>query len=323
MLPETASALPGHAAADAILCPVTDLALAGVAGPDASAFLQGQLSSDVGALAVGAAQWSSYNSPKGRVLATVLLWREGEDAYRLLLAADLAEATIRRLRMFVLRAKVTLDLAAATPLHGLAGAGAAAVLRSVAADVPPAGGTAPVAGGTLLATPDGRFLLLGAGAAALPAALTRGDAEEWRYRRIVAGVPLVTAATADQFVPQTINWDVLGGISFRKGCYPGQEIVARTHYLGRLKERLHAYRAPHGDCLPGTRLYSPAFGEQACGTVVNAARHPAGGQALLAVIQSAAAAGPVRSGAPDGAELEALALPYAIPDPAPPRGRSA
>ena len=102
--------------------------------------------------------------------------------------------------------------------------------------------------------------------------------------------------------PQTANWDVLGGVNFQKGCYTGQEIIARTQYLGRLKERLFAFHAPCATVgPPGDRLYSPAFGEQPCGTVVNAAPAPDGGCELLAVLQLAAAAsGDVRLGALDG-----------------------
>jgi hypothetical protein len=146
----------------------------------------------------------------------------------------------------------------------------------------------------------------------------------WRRLTILAGVPVITEATRDKFVPQMINWDVLGGVNFQKGCYTGQEIIARTQYLGRLKERLFAFATQAPTISPGDRLYSAAFGNQPCGTVVNAAPAPQGGYELLAVLQLAAAAeGNVRLGAPDGPALEALALPYAIPERPAPRGRIA
>jgi hypothetical protein len=140
---------------------------------------------------------------------------------------------------------------------------------------------------------------------------------------IRAGVPIITPSTADLFVPQAANWDALGGISFQKGCYAGQEIVARTQYLGRLKERLVL---AHFDGTPpaaGERLYSAEFGDQACGTVVNAAAAPDGGD-LLAVLQLAAAeSGDLHLGALDGMPLNLQALPYPVPAPAAPRGRIA
>jgi folate-binding protein YgfZ len=126
-------------------------------------------------------------------------------------------------------------------------------------------------------------------------------------------VPIVTAATQDAFVPQAANWDVLGGVSFRKGCYTGQEIIARMQYLGRLKERLYLL---HGEkpSAAGARLYSAAFGDQPAGTVVDSAGAPDGGHDMLAVVQvEAIEAGDVRLDAPDGARLEPLPLPYVVP----------
>jgi folate-binding protein YgfZ len=133
---------------------------------------------------------------------------------------------------------------------------------------------------------------------------------------------VITAATQDAFVAQTANWDILRGIDFQKGCYTGQEIIARTQYLGRLKERAFLFHATADGIPPGERLFSAAFGDQPCGTVVNAAAAPAGGCDLIAVLQLAAAeSGDTRLGAPDGPMLAPLPLPYAIPAPTAPRGR--
>jgi folate-binding protein YgfZ len=130
---------------------------------------------------------------------------------------------------------------------------------------------------TALALPDGRIVVACAAASGplIHAALARNaaiaDAETWRWFGIAAGVPTITAPTSVLFVPQAANWDLLGGVSFKKGCYPGQEIVARMQYLGRLKERLYAFRAETEDIAAGTRLFSTALGDdQSCGTVVNA-----------------------------------------------------
>jgi len=321
-----APASPSVPVSEPVVCAHVASALLEVTGDDAIAFLQGQLSSDVAALSVGQGQFWSYNSPKGRTLANGVLWRAdaavGPPRVLVLLAADLAEAIARRLAMYVLRAKATVrDVRDQYTLLGLAGAGSADAART-ALGVSVATLTAVPfrTDATAVALPDGRVVIASppAGAPLVHAALARhaatADALMWRWFAIAAGVPKVTAATSDLFVPQALNWDLLGGVSFQKGCYPGQEIVARMRYLGRLKERLYAFRTQAEDVAATTRLHSAAFGDQACGTVVNAAPDPAGGSALLAVVQREAAdAGDVRLGAVDGPPLLPQRLPYDVP----------
>jgi folate-binding protein YgfZ len=145
----------------------------------------------------------------------------------------------------------------------------------------------------------------------------------WQWLTIRAGVPVVTVPTQDQFVAQMANWDVLGGVNFHKGCYTGQEIIARMQYLGRLKERLFLLHADAGPPAAGARIFGATFGDQACGTVVNAATAPDGGSDLLAVVQLAAAeSGDLRLGSPSGRSLAVLALPYPVPPPEAPRART-
>ncbi len=298
-----------------------------VTGEDAPAFLQGQLSSDVSALRAGEGQYWSCNSPKGRMLANGVLWRSPADTpdagIVLLLAADLAETIRRRLAMFVLRARVRIDDATARhALIGLAGNGNAAAARDAFGVVPAPLVAAPFGdGATAFMLPDRRVAIVAAIATApiLHAAIARHasivENDVWRWYGIAAGVPWITAATSGLFVPQTANWDLLGGVDFRKGCYTGQEIIARMQYLGRLKERLFAFHVDVRDVAPATRLYSAAFGEQACGTVVDAAPDPVGGTALLAVAQLAAAgADDLMLGAPGGPRLARRPLPYDVPD---------
>jgi tRNA-modifying protein YgfZ len=310
----------------ALACPVDELAVLRFDGPDAAAFLQGQLSSDVNALQPGALQWSSYNSPKGRMLANLLLARPpAGDGFRAVLAADLATSIARRLSMFVLRAKVKVQAPGAErALLGLVGPRAGAAAAEAFAHVVLPGAVAGNDDLLVLGLPDGRVLVDVALArrdgamAALAAHAPTGEPQAWRAAGVRAGVPLITAATTDLFVPQAINLDALGGISFRKGCYPGQEIVARTHYLGRLKERLYAFGVDVPPPVPGARLYAATFGEQACGTVVNSVADGAAHAMLLAVVQRTAAdADVVHVDAPDGPVLERLALPYPVPEPAP------
>jgi hypothetical protein len=141
-----------------------------------------------------------------------------------------------------------------------------------------------------------------------PARPVGGPAWDWLMVR--AGIPAIVSGTQDQFVPQMVNMDILQGISFEKGCYPGQEIVARTHYLGKQKRRMYLAHVD-GQARPGDAVYSPELAGQAAGLVVNAAAAPDGGSDLLAVMQvGSREANEVRLGAPDGPRLAFLSLPY-------------
>ncbi len=311
------------ASSAAVVAAVPGLGTLAFEGPDAAAFLQGQLSNDVTAMAPGSAQWSSYNSAKGRLLGTLLLWRAGPEAFRAWVAADLAGPLRKRLSMFVLRAKVTVrDRTSESRRFGVAGPNAGAALHAAFGAAPEAAHGMTVAGCSVVATPDGRVIVDAPNAVADATARLLADharsvgSEYWDWLGIRAGIPVITAATQDRFVPQTANWDLVGGVNFRKGCYPGQEIVARMQYLGRMKERLFAFHVAAPPPAPATPLYHATFGDQACGTVVNAAAAPTGGSDLLAVVQWAAVAdSAIHLGAPDGPMLEPLPLPYEIPPP--------
>ena len=292
-----------------------------LAGADAREFLHGQLSSNVKGLDVGIAHYASYNSPKGRMLATLIVWRRADDRFVLTLAADLADAIRKRLSMFVMRAKVSVA-PLPRPLHGVLGAAAGRVIAAALASPPhDAGAPAPhdalaawssrSAGDTaILHLPDGRYLL-DAGGALPPVveALAVADERLWRWCGIRAGVPVVTAATSDRLIAQEANWELLGGVDFRKGCYPGQEIIARMQYLGRLKERLHAFHANTDTVADGTPVHGD--GGATAGIVVNAAPSPAGGSDLLAVVRSDLA--DAGGFALEGVALAPRALPYAVP----------
>ncbi len=310
-----------------LLCDLDPLGVLRLEGPDAEAFLQGQLSSDVRRLAAGRWQPTTYNSPKGRMLANFPLWRDAE-GYGALLPRDLLAPVRKRLAMFVLRSKVTLhDATDATRRWGLAGSGAAAAVAAALGEAPQPGEVLAGGNGVALCLASTRYIVLAPAAhaggleALLAAHAARGDYAVWQRLMIQAAIPTITAATQDLFVPQMANMDALGAISFDKGCYTGQEIVARTQYLGRLKERLYVWHASVTDVEPGTRLYSVAFEDQACGTVVNAAPGREGGTDLLAVVQVAArASGDVHLGSLDGPPLAPRELPYALPSTAePPR----
>lgn len=308
----------------AVVCDLSPLAVLAISGVDAGRFLQGQLSCDVEALPEGAARYASFNSAKGRMLANLVLWRDGM-GFRALLAGDIADATRKRLAMYVLRSKVAIeDVSSATARFGLGGPHAAAVLREAWGVWAEPMVVVRTDHGLVMALPGPRYVLFASAGAIEPiqGASVRAPFAVWQWLTVRAGVPVVTAPLSDQLIAQTANWDLLDGLDFRKGCYTGQEIIARTQHLGRLKERLFAFHVDGDPVAAGTRVFGPPFGAQPCGVVVNAAPAPGGGSDLLAVVQLAAAdAGVLRLGSPDGAVLVSLPLPYAIPKPATPRGR--
>lgn len=317
----------------AVVCDLTPLSLIAVTGTDATAFLQGQLSVDVDGFRPGQCRYASFNSPKGRMLANFVLWKdaEGDDGWLALLPADIAPSVAKRLSMFVLRSKVALAFVSDTSdRFGVGGPAGADALRQALGVVPATFEALTVKSATVLGLPGPRFIIVTPriSSQSLRTALhrhaTAAPFDVWRWLTIRAGVPVITTATQDRFVAQTANWELLGGVDFQKGCYTGQEIIARMHYLGRLKERTFLLHADARDVAPGVRIFSAAFGDQPCGTVVNAAAAPRGGSELLAVVQIAAAAtGEVHASAPDGPMLTPLPLPYDLPAPAAPRVRTA
>jgi folate-binding protein YgfZ len=324
----TPDAPPLAAARDsAVVCDLSPLSVLSISGPDAGTFLQGQLSSDVIALADDIAQFTSFNSPKGRMLANFVLWRETADDFRALLPGDLAAPVQKRLAMFVLRSKVTLaDISQGNARFGIGGPNAAEALRAAFGTAPDTFAVVRVDGSTLLGLPGPRFVVIApiASAVAVGARLAREAVRApfivWQWLTIRAGIPVVTAPLQDKLVAQSANWDVLGGVNFRKGCFTGQEIIARMQYLGRQKERLFAFHADAA-AAPGTRVLGAGFGDQACGVVVNAAPAPEGGHDLLAVVQVAAAnVGGLHLEVPDGPLLVPLPLPYVVPPTAASRG---
>lgn len=316
------------AVASAFVARLPGVAILDVDGADAAAFLQGQFSNDVAALGPGEARWATYNSPKGRMLATFLVWRPvAGPAYRMAVASDLAEPMRKRLSMFVLRSKAVLTVPALDAL-GVGGPEARSALKAALGAESAPLRAVPLAGAEAVGLPDGRILIAAPAERSaalldrLSAAATPADEAPWRWLAIRSGVAEVRLATSERHVAQAGNWDVNGALSFTKGCYPGQEVVARMQHLGILKERAHPFHLDGDPPAPATPLYGAVFGEQACGSVVDAVALPGGGSDLLAVVQSKAVeGGDLRCGAPDGPLLVPIALPYALPASAPKRVR--
>lgn len=311
-------ALAATAASDGV-ADLSHLGVLSIAGADARTFLHGQVTADVAGLAGDASTLGAYCSAKGRMLASFRLW-QAEDRYLMVLSRSLVPAIEKRLRMFVLRSRVTIaDDTARVVLLGAAGPGAADAVRALGTAPVETHRVAPLPGGHAIRLPGERFLIaVGQDAAeatrqSLAARLRRADPSWWEWLDIAQGEPLVTAATQDEFVPQMVNLELIGGVSFTKGCYPGQEIVARTQYLGKSKRRMFLAHVD-AEAAAGDTLFAEDLGDQASGTVVNAAPAPGGGCDLLAVVHAASAAGSaVRLRSLSGPALAFRPLPYAVP----------
>jgi folate-binding protein YgfZ len=276
--------------------PLPELRLITVAGPERLRFLQGQLTQDLALVTPGTTCLAGWAEPKGRLLWAghlVLIPGDAGDRFGMVVPAALADALAQQLRRFVLRAKVTVDV------DGTAIAG-------IDAGTPPA----PPGNDYQLAGDHTRALRISPPTAGLPDASASASAA-WELADIRAGIPVVEPATSGQFVPQMLNLDLLAGVSFTKGCYPGQEIVARTRYLGRVKRRMFRFGAAVAPPPPGTTVYGP---RGAVGQVVRAAATPGGGTELLAVVVLDDLASPLFLEAGERVALERLTLPYAIPE---------
>jgi folate-binding protein YgfZ len=289
-------------------------------GVEAQAFLHNQLSCDIAALTFGHSTYGAYCTPKGRVLASFLLWRSEQGLF-MQLPSSLREPIQQQLSKFILRSKVKVeDASSDRALIGVAGKDAAALLRQVLEAIPKLPhDVVHVDGVTVLRLPVDRYQIVVSRehaprlAEALGAADKAGP-EHWEWLAIRAGIPVILPATQEQFVPQMVNLDLIGGVSFQKGCYPGQEIVARMHYRGTLKQRMYLANVAAAERpQPGDKLYSPGFGDQASGAIVNAARAPDSGHDVLAVVQIASAErGDIHWKSLDGPVLKLLPLPYLV-----------
>ncbi len=320
-----------HAALHGV-CRLDDWGLIAARGEEARKFLHGQLTQDMEHLPASTARLAGYCSPKGRLLATLVVWRQAPEAVFLACSADVLPATLKRLSMFVLRAKCKLsDATAELPLWGLAGAAAAQAFGAAAAELPE-WGHAQVLGGDLVRLPDGqdtpRYLFAGP---ALPAeaSIPALALEHWRWLEVHSGVARVVGATVEKFVPQMVNLELVGGVNFQKGCYPGQEIVARSQYRGTLKRRAYVVYGER-PLQPGQELLHSEDATQPAGMVVLSGSLGAHEHAALVELKVAAlSSGTLHAGALPGAQttddpgadallgrpLTVGALPYTLPAP--------
>ena len=298
---------------------VSDLGIIQAHGEEAATFIHGQISQDVNGQSASEARLAAYCSAKGRMLGSFLNLRPQPDL--VWLVADLATvpALVKRLSMFVMRAKLKVSDASETvAVLGLVGASAGASLGATPDAA--AWSVQALAGGQLVRLPDvisvPRWLWVGDAAAgqACLAQLPALPAAQWQWLDVMSGIPRVQQATVDQFVPQMINFELIGGVNFQKGCYPGQEVVARSQYRGTTKRRAFIVHADQA-LSPGQEVFSEADPGQPAGVVINAAPIPGAEPRCSALIELKLAAREAKLSADsvDGTAVHMGKLPYALP----------
>ena len=278
-------------------------------GEDAAKFLHGQLTQDFSLLGLSEARLAGFCSAKGRLLASFVGFKRAHDDILLVCSRDLLPATLKRLSMFVLRAKARLsDASAEFQVWGLSGSAAPAGAK------PWSKSGEPGAAQTIALYPSQglpRALWVAPAGHPPPA----GDAlpeAHWAWLDVMAGVATLTQPIAEAFVPQMLNYESVGGVNFKKGCYPGQEVVARSQFRGTLKRRAYLV---HGTepLTAGQEVFHSDDAEQPCGSVAACAPHPNGGfDALVSLQLSALESGSVHAGSVQGPALRLEPLPYEL-----------
>jgi tRNA-modifying protein YgfZ len=285
---------------------LTHLGVIAVQGEEAAKFLQGQLTQDFGLLGLSEARLAAFCTPKGRMLASFIGLRRADGDILLVTSRDILAPTLKRLSMFVMRAKAKLrDATAEFDLYGVVGdatpaqpwtrkdEGNASVVRLYPADDTPRSLWIAPAG---TAAPSG---------AALDAAL-------WQWSEVRSGVATITAPIVEALVPQMLNYESVGGVNFKKGCYPGQEIVARSQFRGTLKRRAYLAHC-NAPMSAGQELFHESDASQPCGIVAQAAPAPEGGwDAIVSMQIVAAQGGTVTVGSADGAAVQVQPAPYPL-----------
>ena len=290
------------------ITPLTHLGVIRAQGDEAAKFLHGQLTQDFAQLGPQQGRLAAYLSPKGRMLASFIGCQRSATEVLLVCSRDLLAATLKRLSMFVLRTKVKLtDASDEFALYGLAGD----ALISIAGSACPAWSKADFDDQILvhlypaLGQPRGLWIAPQGSPAPQGPAL---DAALWAWGEVRSGVATLSAPLVETFVPQMLNYESVGGVNFKKGCYPGQEVVARSQFRGQLKRRTYLAHSPNALAV-GAEIFTAEDAEQAVGLVVQSAPAPAGGWDALVCLQTHASSADLRAGP---APLALQPLPYAL-----------
>jgi hypothetical protein len=294
------------------VCPLPHLGVLRAEGEDAARFLHGQLTQDFALLGPAQARLAAFCTAKGRMQASFIGFKRGPAEILLVMSRDILPATLKRLSMFVLRAKVKLsDATAAFDLYGVAGRPAsepspglgepwvhekvsdADVIRLYPADGQPR---------SLWVAPPGHPAPAGP-------ALAR---ELWLWGEVRSGIATITGPIVDAFVPQMLNYESVGGVNFKKGCYPGQEVVARSQFRGTLKRRAYLARSQE-PLQSGQEIFHESDATQPCGLVAQAAIAPGGGyEAIVSIQITASEGGRLTGGGAEGPALTVQPPPYPL-----------
>ena len=300
------------------VAPLTHLGLIRAQGEDAAKFLHNQFTQDFVLLKASEARLAGFCSAKGRLQASFIGFKRSPDDILLVCSRDILAATLKRLSMFVLRAKVKLsDASADFAVYGVAGTALQDTTSKIADFTGKTWAKVDVDDASLinLYPADGvaRALWVAPVGHAVPAGAVLSSAL-WAWGEVRSGIVTVTQPIVEAFVPQMINYESVGGVNFKKGCYPGQEVVARSQFRGTLKRR--AYLAHCESSLQaGDEVFVPTDDGQPCGTVAQAAAAPTGGfDAIVAMQISAFEAGDVRLGSVEGPPLALTPAPYPLLD---------
>ena len=288
-------------------------------GEEAIKFLQGQLTQDVALMSLSEAHLAAFCSAKGRMQASFVVFKRkndvGVDEILLVCSKDILAQTLKRLSMFVMRAKVKLsDASAEFALFGLTGSAIESIASSnhtywakLDSDLKSVIFLHPGAG-------QQRALWCAPAGTPAPAgpALAAGV---WEWLEVQSGIAMITQPIFEAFVPQMLNYESVGGVNFKKGCYPGQEVVARSQFRGTLKRRAYLVHC-RDEAVVGQEVFHALDAEQACGMVAACAANPAGGFDAIVSMQTAAAhdaaAGQLTLGSGSGPVLTLLPLPYPL-----------
>jgi tRNA-modifying protein YgfZ len=302
--------------------PEGELAVIRARGADAGSFLQGQLTQDVLLMKTDEARLAAWCSAKGRMLASFIVVKLSSEEFLLILSRDLLTSTLKRLKMFVLRAKCELtDASEDISVEGLLGSiaqDALGTIDSIANFLDSMSANGSISSEIIIHLPSGKLLdqplsrALRIRAVTPVAASSAQHTAAWSAAEISSGIARLTAPIAEAFVPQMLNYESVGGVNFKKGCYPGQEVVARSQFRGTLKRR--AYIVTSSEALQaGQEVFDSRELDQPCGQIAQAAAHPAGGSIAIVSMQISAHDSPaLHAASPSGSLLKLQALPYEL-----------
>ncbi len=296
------------------VAPLSHLGIIKIEGEDAAKFVHSQLTQDFSLLDLHTARLAAFCSAKGRMQASFIGFKRSATVILLVCSKDLLPTTLKRLSMFVMRAKAKLsDATGEFELFGLLGD----ATQIIADNAGLAWARADIDASTVvnLYPADGvsrQLLVAPLGTAAPPG--TAVSPELWLWTEVRSAVATISTPVFEAFVPQMLNYESVGGVNFKKGCYPGQEIVARSQFRGTLKRRAFVVHADTA-MAPGDEIFGADDDSQPVATVVQAAPAPNEGfDAIVSAQLTAVERGALHHGSPHGAAVHVLPLPYALLD---------